>query len=69
MAILPGSLLVSVSLDGTVRSWSLKDSDLEKERMVAENSNGEDASVEPGRKHLMTEDEERELEELMDGSD
>lgn len=64
LVILPGQLLVSVGLDGTVRSWSLRGSDLETVREEAGNSSGENESesAEPG---LMTEDEERELEELM----
>ena len=71
MVILQGQLLVSVSLDGTVRSWSLKASDLDTARTESENSNRDDADLGRGseKKSLMTADEERELEKLMEDSD
>lgn len=62
--------VVSVSIDGTVRTWGLRKADLEKARKEAEEKeNGvvKEEKVQP-KKSLLTEEEEAELAELM-GSD
>ncbi|KAF9374584.1 hypothetical protein CPB97_012014 [Podila verticillata] len=78
-----GSTLFSGSLDGTIRRWSLKEKDLTslpKDKANSHASNQEpateSASYAPAQeKHeekkpgMMTEEEERELAELMDGDD
>ena len=78
LAIISGEVL-SISLDGTVRRWSLKGEDIERERVrqakAGEKGKGEEEEEgslmeeESGktdkRPGLMTEEEERELEELM----
>ncbi|KAF2146071.1 uncharacterized protein K452DRAFT_220152 [Aplosporella prunicola CBS 121167] len=68
----PQQLLVSVSIDATVRRWSLKGPDLKRAKEEAERAReGADAPEEKeGKKEsLMTEDEERELAELMEDDD
>lgn len=79
-----GDKLFSSSLDATIRQWSLKPTDLqiavdlEKEKqqqlapgpdgiMLVENT-GKKAPVET-EKSMLTEDEERELAEMMEDSD
>jgi len=64
---------VSVSIDGTIRQWSLKQPDLEKARedarYGAEEEEEEGIIVEEKPKEsMLTEDEERELAELMEES-
>ncbi|TID20088.1 WD repeat protein [Venturia nashicola] len=68
--VLPGAKAVSVSIDGTVRQWSLKPQDLERAREAARTEvveEVEEKKVE--KKSLMTAEEEAELAELMDDSD
>lgn len=63
--------IVSVSIDGTLRTWSLLKGDIErikKEEEDRENGLMED-EVPSVKKTLLTEEEERELAELMDDSD
>lgn len=70
MLVLPGAKAVSVSIDGTVRQWSLKPQDLERAREAARTEvveEVEEKKVE--KKSLMTAEEEAELAELMDDSD
>lgn len=61
-----GNTLVSVSIDCTIRRWSLKPADLKAAR---------EAAISGARKEkeepisMLTEEEERELAELMDDSD
>jgi WD40 repeat protein len=70
--VLPGAKAASVSIDGTIRQWSLKPQDLEKAREEAkagaEQEEVEEKKVE-AKKILLTEEEEAELAELMDDSD
>jgi len=69
--LLLGQIVVSVSIDATIRKWSLKPQDLRKAKVEAEETKdgiGEEKK-EPTKKCLMTADEERELAELMDDSE
>lgn len=63
--------VVSVSIDGTVRHWSLRTPDLAKAIQEAEEEGmGKDKEVEPEKKEgLMTAEEEAELAELLDESE
>ncbi|KAF2084398.1 WD repeat protein [Saccharata proteae CBS 121410] len=63
--------VVSVGIDGTVRQWSLKAADLQKAIEEAESERkgeGKEEDEKP-KESLMTEDEERELAELMEDDD
>jgi WD40 repeat protein len=69
--VLPGVKAVSVSIDGTVRQWSLRPQDLEKAREEVKKGIedlGEEKKPKE-KKSLMTAEEEAELAELMDDSD
>jgi len=74
LVLLPGRTVVSVSIDGTVRKWSVGGEDLRKAR-EAHNQTPlnptleEDELPETPKASALTEDEERELAELMDESD
>ncbi|QDS76919.1 hypothetical protein FKW77_004378 [Venturia effusa] len=68
--VLPGAKAVSVSIDGTVRQWSLKPQDLERAREAARTESLEDADEKKvEKKSLMTAEEEAELAELLGDSD
>jgi hypothetical protein len=60
-----GSTLVSVSIDATIRRWSLKPADLERAREEA-NSQSQAEPTETQPESMLTEEEERELAELME---
>ena len=64
-----GQTVVSVSLDGTIRRWSLRAGDLDAARKEAEDEKEGGTAEKEDRieERLMTEDEEKELAELMDG--
>jgi WD40 repeat protein len=66
-----GKQVISVSIDGTVRTWSLTKGDLEKARREKEEKEkGIIKETQPVAKtSLMTAEEEAELAELMDDSD
>jgi hypothetical protein len=67
-----GHVLVSVSIDCTIRQWSLKPNDLQAAIAAAEKAKEGGAKEEPPKPKtttLITEDEERELAELMEDSD
>jgi WD40 repeat protein len=67
-----GGKVVSVSIDGTIRQWSLKLADLERAREEVAAGNEEEVVEErfkEKKKSLLTEEEERELAELMDDSE
>lgn len=68
---LVGQRLISVSIDATVRQWSLKPQELAKSIEEAEKERlGEETTKEPERKEsLMTVEEEAELAELLEDSD
>ncbi|KAJ6277659.1 WD40-repeat-containing domain protein [Bipolaris maydis] len=69
--LLMGQRLISVSIDATVRQWSLKPQDLAKSIEEAEKERlGEETAKEPERKEsLLTVEEEAELAELLEDSD
>ena len=72
LAVLPGDQkVVSVSIDGTIRTWSLEKTELEKAKKEKEESGAgvlKEEKVQP--KHgLLTAEEEAELAELMDEDD
>ncbi|KAF2736834.1 WD40 repeat-like protein [Polyplosphaeria fusca] len=72
IVLLEGQRVVSVSIDGTVRRWSLKAAELAKAIKEAEDERaGKIQEVEAGEKQegLMTVEEEAELAELMEDSD
>lgn len=61
------NMAVTVGLDGTVRRWSLHPGEMEDERGKAGRGGDEGVGDEAqGEGTLMTEEEERELAELMD---
>lgn len=59
-----GSTVVSVSIDATIRQWSLKPDELQRAVEKAKNPT-EDEETKPNPESLLTEEEERELAELM----
>jgi hypothetical protein len=61
--VLLGLKLVSVSIDATVRQWSLKPKDLRNAVAQATKPPTEEQSANP--ESMLTEEEERELAELM----
>jgi WD40 repeat protein len=71
LILLPGQRLVSVSIDATVRQWSLKAPELAKAVKEAEDEQlGKTKEKEPESKEgMMTAEEEAELAELMGDSD
>ncbi|KAH7046655.1 WD domain-containing protein [Macrophomina phaseolina] len=72
LCLLPGQRLVSVSIDGTVRRWSLKGADVKSAREEAEKLRKGVVADEEGegkKEGLLTEEEERELAELMEEDD
>lgn len=71
LVVLPGEVVVSVSIDGTVRTWQLSKSGLEiaiKEKEEREKGEVKEEKAEVQKKSVMTAEEEAELAELM-GSD
>jgi len=71
LVLLPGQRLVSVSIDATVRQWSLKAHELAEAVKEAEDEQqGKIKEKEPEEKgSLMTVEEEAELAELLEDSD
>lgn len=65
--LLIGHLLVSVSIDATIRKWSLRPADLQRAREEAQNKGAEDE--EQKQAPMLTEEEERELAELLEEDD
>lgn len=61
--VLVGSTVVSVSIDGTVRQWSLQPSELQKAVELAKK--GPVDEEKQNTETALTEEEERELAELM----
>lgn len=67
-----GKKVVSVSIDKTIRTWSLLKSDMEKfnkEREDIEKGVVKEDCASAVTKSVLTEEEEKELAELMDGTD
>lgn len=70
LVMLEEQKVVSVSIDGTVRQWSLKGSDLARAIQDAEDEkSGKTKEVVEKKEGMMTEEEERELAELMEDSE
>lgn len=69
--LLCGQNLVSVSIDATIRQWSLRPQELAKAIKEAEDERlGKEQEKEPARKEgMMTAEEEAELAELLEDSD
>lgn len=65
--LLIGSLVVSVSIDATIRQWSLRPKDLQKAIEEAKKKPAEEEQ--PKQESMLTEEEERELAELMGEDD
>lgn len=64
--LLLGSTVVSISIDATIRQWSLDPAQLEVAKAKAESTAEEDEEINDNPKEsLLTEEEERELAELM----
>jgi WD40 repeat protein len=65
-----GYWAVSVSIDGTVRQWGLQSDQLKKAIADAKKAKEEEVKAEPEpKKSLLTEEEERELAELMEDNE
>lgn len=60
---LVGSTIVSVAIDGTIRQWSLRPDELQQAVDLAKNGPKEEEQQNP--EPMLTEEEERELAELM----
>jgi WD40 repeat protein len=71
LVFLSGQRIVSVSIDATVRQWSLKPQELATAIQEAEDERaGEEKETEPEKKEgMMTAEEEAELAELLDDSE
>jgi WD40 repeat protein len=65
LLLLPSDLVVSVSIDGSIRRWSLKREDLVKAKEEALNPPVEEEEEKP-KESALTAEEEAELAELMD---
>ncbi|KAF4187520.1 hypothetical protein CNMCM7927_003993 [Aspergillus lentulus] len=63
--VLIGSTVVSVSIDATIRQWSLRPDDLRTAVEKAKRSKAEEEESEHNPESMLTEEEERELAELM----
>ena len=61
-----GPTLVSVSIDATIRQWSLKPDELQRAVEMAKNPPAESDEAKLNPESMLTEEEERELAELMD---
>ncbi|RPA99971.1 WD40 repeat-like protein [Choiromyces venosus 120613-1] len=66
-----GEMVASISIDNTVRKWSLRPADLTKavEEKKLQEQGIKKEPVQEKKESLLTEEEERELAELMDDSD
>lgn len=70
LVLLPGQKVVSVGIDATVRTWSVKAAELVKAIKEAEDEKGGVVEEKVEKKEsLMTEDEEAELAALMEDSE
>lgn len=58
------STIVSAGIDGTIRQWSLRPDELQKAVDLAKNTVDEEDK--PNAEAVLTEEEERELAELME---
>lgn len=62
--LLCGNTVVSVSIDATIRQWSLRLDELQRAKAESEDPTRK-AEPEPEAENMLTEEEERELAELM----
>lgn len=60
---LVGSTVVSVGIDATIRQWSVRPADIQKAKEEAQNKKPHEEQ--PKQESMLTEEEERELAELM----
>ncbi|KAL2006037.1 hypothetical protein VTN00DRAFT_9691 [Thermoascus crustaceus] len=68
--LLLGSTVVSVSIDATIRQWSLKPDELRRAKEESEKKKSpSEEDGEPKVESMLTEEEERELAELMNDDD
>lgn len=63
--VLVGATVVSVSIDATIRQWSLKPDELQTAVAMAQKTSTEDEEQPTNPGSMLTEEEERELAELM----
>lgn len=61
--VLIDSTVVSVSIDATIRQWSVRPADVQKAKEEAQNTKPQEEQ--PKEESMLTEEEERELAELM----
>lgn len=61
-----GSKVISVSIDATVRQWPLDPREIQQAKAAAEEKT--QAAAEPAPESMLTEEEERELDELLNDS-
>ncbi|KAJ5291299.1 hypothetical protein N7478_000550 [Penicillium angulare] len=64
--VLLGSTVVSAGIDGTIRQWSLRPDQLQEAVALAKAEPAVPEEEEPSAENMLTEEEERELAELMD---
>lgn len=65
--MLLGSTVISVGIDATIRQWSLKPDELQGAVDQAKKAMaGEEEEQKPNPESMLTEEEEKELAELMD---
>jgi len=70
LLLLPGQRLVSISIDATIRQWSLKGQDLIDAIKEAEDEKlGKEKEKAPDKGSMMTAEEEAELAELLEDSE
>ncbi|KAM5471814.1 hypothetical protein MauCBS54593_003220 [Microsporum audouinii] len=64
--LIVGSKVISVSIDATVRQWPLDPREIQQAKAAAEEKT--QAAAEPAPESMLTEEEERELDELLNDS-
>ena len=64
--LLVGSTVVSVGIDATIRQWSLKPDELQSAVDQAKKTTTDEEEQKPNPESMLTEEEEKELAELMD---
>lgn len=64
--VLIGSTVVSVGIDATIRQWSLKPDELQTAVEKAKKTIPDEDEEKPNPESMLTEEEERELAELME---
>lgn len=65
--LLVGSTVISVGIDATIRQWSLRPDELQSAvDQAKKTTTGEEEEQKPNPESMLTEEEEKELAELMD---